>query len=238
MDTQKYSRRSREITQARDGGEGGSRRGERNASESIRKILHAARSVFASGGFGGARVDEVAHQAGVSKNLIYHYFGSKEGLYLAVLETELAAMRAYQDALQLDLLDPEQAMRQLIAHTFDYFVATPELLSLMNTENLLQARNLKVSTEVHALYDTILARLQAVIERGIEQGLFRRDVDLVNLYISISSLAYFYLSNRWTLSHIFRVDLAKPAMLKRRKAHIINLIMSYLTDSDRPVRPQ
>jgi TetR/AcrR family transcriptional regulator len=201
---------------------------ERNPEQSRLRILDAALDSFATHGFGGARVDEIANQAGISKNLIYHYFESKEKLYLAVLERSLNAMRAHYDSMQFDLENPVVGMRQLIQETFNYFVATPELLSLMNTENLLKAKHLKASKKIRDLYRPIMQRLETLLAGGVVKRFFRGDVDPVNLYISISALSYFYLSNRWTLSHIFERDLGAPPELAVRRQHVVEIIMCYL----------
>lgn len=192
------------------------------------RILDAAIAVFARDGFAGARMDDIGRQASVNKNLIYHYYGSKKRLYRTVLESVYGAMREHQDRLNIETIDPEQGMRRLIAHTFDYFAGTPELLSLINTENLLRAKSLKSSRQIRPLYDPLLAALKTLLQRGTELGVFRTGVDPVDLYISISALGYFYLSNRWTLSHIFATELAAPKRLAQRRAHIVDVIIGYL----------
>lgn len=192
------------------------------------RILEAATAIFAADGFAGARMDEIGRRAGVNKNLIYHYYGSKKRLYRTVLEGVYGAMREHQDRLNIEAADPEEGMRRLIAHTFDYFAETPELLSLINTENLLQAKSLKSSRQIRPLYDPLLSTLKALLDRGTKEGVFRTAVDPVDLYISISALGYFYLSNRWTLSHIFATELAAPKRLAQRRAHIVDVIIGYL----------
>ncbi|TCR68493.1 TetR/AcrR family transcriptional regulator [Bosea sp. BK604] len=201
---------------------------ERNAEQSKSRILEAALEIFAAGGFGGARVDEIALKAGVSKNLIYHYFGNKESLYVAVLEKSLNALAEYHDSLPVHFDDPEEAMRQIIRNTFDYFVATPKIISLMNTENLLRAKYIKSSDLIRSIYKPIMERFHRIIEFGSQKSVFRSDIDEVDLYISISALSYFYLSNQWTLSHIFKRNLGDAPFLAQRKEHIVAMVMSYL----------
>jgi TetR/AcrR family transcriptional regulator len=191
-------------------------------------ILSAARDEFVEHGLNGARVDRIARRTGSGKNLIYHYFGSKEQLYLTVLEEIYREMRAHQDDEAVRHLPPLDGMRLLVANTFDYFVRTPALTRLMSIENIHYAKHLKGSKTVRSLYDPLLETLRLVLARGQAEGTFRRDVEPIDLYISISGLAYFYLSNRYTLSWIFRQDLGEPTRLEQRRQHIVDMIVSYL----------
>ena len=108
----------------------------RNPEASRARILDAARNEFVSNGLSGARVDRIASQSGVNKNLIYHYFGSKDALYLAVLEDIYAGLRERQRDEDLRELPPVEGIKRLVESTFDHFVATPELIRLMSVENI------------------------------------------------------------------------------------------------------
>ena len=166
-------------------------------------ILDAATVEFAARGLDGARVDTIARRACVNKRMIYHYFGDKEGLYLAVLEATYGAIRRAEIGLDLAARDPVHGMRELILFTWGYFIDHPEFLSLLGTENLLKARHLKRSTRILDLHSPLVEMLADVLRRGAAQGLFRPDVDPMRLYITIAALGFFYLSNRYTLSAIF-----------------------------------
>jgi TetR/AcrR family transcriptional regulator len=191
-------------------------------------ILTAARDEFVEHGLSGARVDRIAARAQAGKNLIYYYFGDKEALYLAVIEEIYREMRTQQGDDVLPHLSPIEGMRRLVGTTFDHFVRTPALTRLMSVENIHYAKYLKSSTVVRGLYGPLLANMQSLLDRGQAEGVFRADVDPIDLYISISGLAYFYLSNRYTLSWIFDQDLAEPARLAQRKAHIVDVVLGYL----------
>lgn len=200
----------------------------RSAEASRAKILDAARFEFVTHGLSGARVDRIAERAGVNKNLIYHYFGSKDDLYLQILETIYSDLRASQRDLQVRDLAPIEGMRSLVGHTFDHFVATPDLIRLMSIENIHYARYLKRSKVVKPLYTPLLQSIEHLLARGQADGVFRRDVDPVDLYLSISALAYFYLSNRHTLSWIFDQKFDAPERLAQRRAHVVDMVLSYL----------
>lgn len=200
----------------------------RNAVDTRERILQVAIAEFADKGLDGSRVDEIARAAVVNKYMLYHYFGSKDGLFLAVLERTYENMRKRQDALVLDGLSPQEAMEKLITITFNYFVATPEVISLLNTENLHRARHISDSSRIRTMYAPLIETIGTILRQGGRDGVFRKDVDPVELYISISGLAYFYLSNRWTLGAIFASRLEGKKRLDSRRRHVIDVIMSYL----------
>ena len=191
-------------------------------------ILAAATQEFTDKGYGGARIDAIAARARANKRMIYHYFGSKERLYLAVLESAYVNIRTAEAQLRLADLEPMAAIERLAEFTWDYFLEHPEFLSLLNTENLHRAKFLKRSGRVRNLHSPLVAALSEILKRGGAQGVFRKDADAVNVYVSIASLGFFYLSNRWTLSTIFGRDLAAPAELKYRGEHIKAVIRGYL----------
>jgi TetR/AcrR family transcriptional regulator len=201
----------------------------RNPEASRAKILDAARIEFVSHGLNGARVDRIAEQSGVNKNLIYHYFGSKDALYLAVLERIYADMRSHQQDEDLRDLPPVEGMKRLVSNTFDHFVATPDLTRLMSIENIHYAQNLKSSQVIKPLYRGLLDTIQILLKRGQDDGVFRDNVDAVDLYLSISGLAYFFLSNQHTLSWLLDRDLAARRRVLKRRQHVVEMVLSYLT---------
>jgi TetR/AcrR family transcriptional regulator len=203
-------------------------RASRDPAASRAKILDAARIEFVTQGLNGARVDRIAERSGTNKNLIYHYFGSKEGLYLQVLERIYSGLRARQQDAELRVLPPLEAMRQLVGNTYDHFVDTPDLIRLMSVENIHYGRHLKSSTTVKPLYGPLLDTVRDLLRRGQADGTFRANVDAVDLYLSISGLAYFFLSNQYTLSWLLDRDFVSPPLLKQRREHIIDMVLSYL----------
>jgi TetR/AcrR family transcriptional regulator len=188
-------------------------------------ILAAAQAEFAAHGLSGARVDAIARRARANKRMIYHYFGSKAELYLAALERVYEDLRGTERTLDLARLPPETAIRRLVEFTFDYSRAHPEMISLINNENLHRARHLRRSTKVRELHSPFVQMLGEILERGVEAGVFRRGLNPIELYITIAALSYFYLSNNWTLSTIFGRDLAAAAALRRRKRHNIDMVL-------------
>jgi TetR/AcrR family transcriptional regulator len=191
-------------------------------------ILAAAQHEFAAKGLSGGRVNAISSRARANKRLIYYYFGSKEGLYLAVLERVYEGLRGAERKLNLDHLEPETAIRRLIEFNFEYCRKHPELISLINNENLHQAKHLRKSTKVRELHSPFVRMIDEILKRGVTKGVFRPGLDPVDVYITIASIGYFYLSNNWTLSAIFARDLSASAAIKRRKKHNIDMILHAL----------
>ena len=200
----------------------------RNPARNRGRILAAATAEFAQRGLGGARVDRIAKLAGLNKRMLYYYFDSKEKLFLAVLEASYAQIRSAEQALDLEHLAPRAALERLVAFTWDYFLAHPEFLTLLNSENLHKGRHVSRSTRVREMHSPLVAMLARILKRGEKAGVFRRGVDPVQLYISIAGEGYFYLSNRYTLSRIFGRDLMAPRALAQRKKHNATIILEAL----------
>jgi AcrR family transcriptional regulator len=188
----------------------------RNPEATRRRILAAARQEFARHGLAGARVDGIARRAKANKQMLYHYFGSKEDLYLAVLEEAYGNIREAEAALDLEQLDAVEALRRLVVFTWDYYLKNPDFLALVNHENLGKARNFRRSGCLVEIHGVFRGRLADILRRGVRQGLFRRGVDADQLNLTIAAIGYYYLTNRHTNSIIFGIDLASPESLEKR----------------------
>jgi len=191
-------------------------------------ILEAATIEFSTRGLGGARIDAIATRAGTNKRMIYHYFGNKEAMFLAVLENAYEKIRSMEGELHLEHLEPAAAMRKLVRFTFNYFVHNQHFVALLNSENLHRARHIKQSKRVQPINHPLIETLQGVLDRGHAGGIFRSGVDALQLYISIAGVCYFYFSNIHTLSTIFDRDLMAAKALKTRETHVVQVIMGYL----------
>jgi AcrR family transcriptional regulator len=191
-------------------------------------ILAAATREFADKGFGGARIDAIAGHAKINKRMLYHYYGGKEALYLAVLEESYASIRRAEAKLDLAHREPEEGLRDLVQFTFRYFLDHPEFLSLLGTENLLKAKFLKRSERILAINSPLIDELHGVLERGAKTGVFRPGIDPLDVYLTMAALGFFYLSNRWTLSTVFRRDLVAKGEIARWGAHIADVVLNSL----------
>lgn len=200
----------------------------RNSTKTKAAILVAARAEFAARGFEGARVDAIATLAGANKRLLYHYFGNKEELYRAVLLDAYQEIRRGERALSLDQFGPVDAMDRLVRFTFRHFLANPWFPRLLNTENIENARFLKTLPDIAALHSPLVGQIKTIMDRGADAAIFRRDVDPVQLYISIAALGFFYVSNMATLSVIFDRDLSGIDMVQEREAQAVQMVVDYL----------
>jgi AcrR family transcriptional regulator len=198
------------------------------AAATRQRILDAALAEFAENGLAGARVDEIAARAGANKRMLYAHFGSKEELWLVVLEGAYAAKRDEERAVEVEHLPPAEAMARLVAFNLRYTARHPEFVALLNQENLHRAAYLRRSEDVPALYSPLLEALRGVLARGVAAGVFRAGVDPLQLYITILALGHFYVANRHTLSTIFGAPLDTEAAIAAREAHIAEVVLGYL----------
>lgn len=205
-------------------------RGRRARDSALTKenILRAATVEFCRNGLGGARVEAIAHRAKANMRLLYAYFGDKDGLYLAVLEHVYTEIRAAEQQLDLEDLEPVAAMRELIDFTFTFFGSHQNYIALINNENLQRARYLRKSRKIAETTLPLVASVEGILQRGVAAGLFRRGVDPIQLYVSITAMSYFHVSNRHTLSAMFEKDLGEPEWLERRRQHAQDMILTWL----------
>ena len=200
----------------------------RNPEDSRDRILQAARQEFAAHGLGGARVDRISEQAGINKRMLYHYFGNKDDLFGAVLEANYAHKRASEQAMRLENDEPREAIRKLVTLTWNYYIDHPEFMTLLNSANLHQARHVQASSTVKEMRNPFIHMIGNILDNGVKAGVFKPEVDPVQLYISIAGLSYFYLSNQHTLSAIFGRKLLSPVAKTKRLDHMVDMVLSYL----------
>jgi AcrR family transcriptional regulator len=193
-----------------------------------RNIVEVATAEFARRGYGGARVDAIANRTRTSKRMIYYYFGSKEQLYLAVLEDAYASIRREESTLDLERQPPEQALATLVASTFDYYHAHPEFVRLVMSENIMDGVHLKRSRTIGTLNLTVIDALKRLLARGQKAGVFRRGIDPVELHMTISALGIFTVANRATFSTIFGLDMSSPRALAKRRREIVDMVLQHV----------
>ncbi|QET06352.1 MULTISPECIES: TetR/AcrR family transcriptional regulator [Cupriavidus] len=212
----------------RTSGQAGGKPKPRDAAATREKILQMAAKEFASKGYDGARVDSIVARSKISKNLVYHYFESKEALFIEVMERAYSAMRERQNQFG-ELGDhPVEDMRTLIVQTIRHFIDHPEFIQLLSTENLYKAEHIRKSKVIPAMFNPLRSALAQILERGKAQGLFRPDADWVDLYVSISGLGSYSISNRYTLSFVLDVDLGAKERVEARLRHVCDMVMTYL----------
>ena len=191
-------------------------------------IMAAAIGEFADKGYDGARVDDIALHGGVNKNLIYHHFGSKDGLFEAVLEYTYEAIRKRQKDLELRHMDPVIGMRKLVIFTGRIWVQLPHFQRLLHSENLHEGRHVRQSSKIPKMYDPLLETIRDLLDRGVASGQFRPNIDPVDLYISITALTAHYIGNRYTFEAIFGKQLMTPKRIRQRFDHAAEMILRYV----------
>ncbi len=196
------------------------------------RILEAAAKEFSKHGLGGARVDAIAAAAKSNKRMLYHYFGNKDDLFGITVENAYAKFRDAESALGLDHEEPVAALRKLVAFIWNYFIAHPEFITLVNSENLHKARHLKKSKRTPDMSRAFVGRMQALMDRGVAAGHFRSGLDPVQVQITIAAIGYYYLTNRHTGSIVFERDMMSGRALEDRLAFNTETVLRMLCTAE------
>jgi TetR/AcrR family transcriptional regulator len=199
----------------------------RDPSRVREKILKLATEEFARIGFEGARVDRIAERCNVSKNMLYYYFQSKEGLFVAALERMYQSLREQQQDISVRASDPAVAMKQLIHHTFFALKNNPNAIRLMNEENKHRGKYIRKSGRMRDLYNPLVETIRFILDRGLEDGVFKPHLDPAIIYLTFSSLCYHYLSNQYTLEIALDRDLGSETAQKLWLDHVVDLVLLY-----------
>ena len=205
---------------------------QRDAERTRTEILDIATREFADRGYNGARVDEIATKTRTTKRMIYYYFGSKEQLYIAVLERVYLQIRTAEQSLDVDGLDPVDAIRRIAELTFDHHQSHPDFIRLVSIENINRAEHMAKSPTFPGQNASVVSLIEQILARGREQGRFARQVDALDVHMLISSYCVFRVANRHTFNTIFGRDLADPALRDRYRAMLGDLVVAYLTELD------
>jgi AcrR family transcriptional regulator len=199
-------------------------------AENRESIVAAAIDEFAEHGFKGASMDSIAARTHTTRALINYYFGSKEKLYIRVLEQVYSEIREAESKLELDHLPPVDAVRRIVEFTFNYYLAHVGFVRLVVAENQAKGRQLRKSTLMRTLNRPIIDRLARVIERGQDEGRFRRDIDAVEVHKAIAALGLFNVTNQYTFGAIFQRDMGAKGDVGHRRDIVSEMIVSYLTN--------
>ena len=201
----------------------------RDAARTQAEILDVATREFARAGYDGARVDEIAAQTRTTKRMIYYYFGGKEQLFTAVLERAYGVIREAEQELDVDHLDPVAAVRRLAELTFDHHERHPDFIRLVSIENIHDAAHIASSEMLASIGSPALDVIRRILEEGQHTGLFRADVDAVDLHAMISSFCFFRVANRHTFGALFGRDLVAPEQREHYRAMLGDMVIAYLT---------
>jgi AcrR family transcriptional regulator len=200
----------------------------RDAERTRREILDVATREFADRGYDGARVDEIAERTRTSKRMVYYYFGGKKQLYVAVLERAYAQIREAEAEVNLDHLPPAEAIRRLAEITFDHHEANPDFIRLVSIENIHRGEHIARLDSLAALNGPAIRLIEQILKRGRADGVFREDVDAVDVHLAISAYCFFRIANRHTFTAIFGRDPVDPARRGDYRRQLGDMIVSLL----------
>jgi AcrR family transcriptional regulator len=201
----------------------------RDAERTKAEILDVAAGEFADKGYDGARVDEIAAKTRTTKRMIYYYFGGKEQLFVEVLERAYTVIRSIEQELDVEHLDPVDALRQLAELTFDHHESHPDFVRLVSIENIHRAEHMARSTTLSGLANPALDVLARILARGRAAGHFRDDVDALDVHMAISAFCFFRTANRYTFNAIFNRDMLDPERREHHRRMLGDMLLDYLT---------
>ena len=191
-------------------------------------IIEIATHEFSEKGLSGARIDEIAERTRTSKRMIYYYFESKEGLYRAVLEDSYRRIRTIEASLDLEHKPPLEALAQHVRFTFDYQLANTDFIRLVMVENIHHGQHIAQLSRTQQESMGAIETLRDIVERGVDAGVMRKDLDPIDLHMSISALCFFNVANRHTFSTIFKVDMTSPAATAARRESVAEMILRFV----------
>ena len=202
---------------------------QRDRDRTRAEILRIAADEFARQGYTGARVDEIAARTSTTKRMIYYYFGGKEQLYVAVLEQAYSQIRDAELAIDVERLEPVEAIRRLAELTFDHHDAHPDFIRLVSIENIHEAVHLATLPTLHELRAPAIEMISRILDAGRAEGVFTAPADPLDVHMLISSFCVFRIANRYTFSALFGRDLTDPARRAAQRRMLGDLVVSYLT---------
>jgi AcrR family transcriptional regulator len=203
----------------------------RNADGTRDRILRVAIGEFAAKGYSGARIEAICRKARANPRMLYHHFGDKDGLYVRVLEEVLGGLREeeVEIAASHQQSEPLEGLMQLFAFIDRHFGEHPEFIQLLSGENLLHARFLRRSDKAAIITSPLIDLIDGLLRRGERQGVIRRGIEPLHLYVMMVSLSYFHRSNAHTLSAIFRADLQTAAWRADHRTAGAEMLRRYLS---------
>lgn len=201
---------------------------DRDQDQTKTQILEVATKQFALNGLSGASINEIAALTATTKPMIYYYFGSKEGLYIAVLEAEYLAMRKHEDRIDIESIAPDEAIRCLVGFAFDYQEKNHHFVRLVTVENIHQGNNIRRSNIIQEHNTAIIEKIDRILKRGKDAGLFRSDAVAIEVHALITSFGFFRVSNRYTFEAIFKYDLRDLGRRNALKAMLGDAVIGYL----------
>jgi AcrR family transcriptional regulator len=202
---------------------------QRDAERTRAELLEVATAVFAEQGYSGARVDEIAERTRTTKRMIYYYFGGKEQLYLAVLENAYRGIREAEQRVKVDHINPVQAIRLVAEMTFDHHIEHQDFIRLVSIENIHRGEFISRLDSLRTLGQPATSLLDEILTQGRERGVFRDDVDALDVHILISSYCVFQVANRYTFGYLFDIDFTAKHTHAHLRRMLGDVVVGWLT---------
>jgi AcrR family transcriptional regulator len=197
-----------------------------------RNILEVATAEFSAMGLSGARVDAIAERTNTTKRMLYYYFGSKEGLYEAVLDKVYGDIRALEQDLHIDELDPEEGLKRLVEFTFDYHDRHRDFVRLVTIENIHGAKYIERLKTFRTRNASVIRTIEDLLARGVAAGVFRTDIDPIDLHLLISSMCFHRVGNRHTFGAAFGRDPSHPRLRARHREMVVDAVARFVRKTD------
>lgn len=201
----------------------------RNPDRTRGSLLRAAIRLFSQRGYDGVSVDDIVAAAGVNKRMVYHYFGSKEGLYSEVLRDVFTRLAVLELKATEESIAPEETIAAILKSYFVFLDENPEFVALLSWENLHRGKFVKKHPELLSK-NPVLSHLRDTVKEGIARGIFHPRIDVKHLLISLISLCFVYHANRFTLSQSVGLDLKSREVLNDGLSHVVDLVLNGLKE--------
>ncbi|MBE1515822.1 TetR/AcrR family transcriptional regulator [Nesterenkonia halotolerans] len=209
---------------------------QRDAVRTRAEVLAVATEVFADDGYSGARIDEIARRTRTTKRMIYYYFGGKEQLYMAVLDNAYRGIRKAEQTLQVDEMNPIDALRELAELTYEHHLRNSAFIRLVSIENIHRGKYIRKLESLSDLGQPAVTILDGIIAQGKKQGAFREEVNALDLHLLISSYCVFQIANRYTFSYLFDPDFTTQPRQDRMRGFIGDVVVAWATAPTPPTR--
>jgi AcrR family transcriptional regulator len=200
----------------------------RNPIETKERLLKAGMSEFCIHGYKGARIVSICKKAKCNIRMLYHYYDGKKNLYLACLDRVYMHIRFEESRLNLHLLEPQEALEKLMLFTFNHMEKNLDFIAIVGVENNHKGKYIKQLPTISNAANELIITIEKILNRGVEEKLFRDHIDAFQLYLSILSMSYLHLSNRYTLSFTYERDISDKVWREERYRHIIDMVLTYV----------
>jgi AcrR family transcriptional regulator len=194
--------------------------------DTITRLLAMAEKEFGAKGLEGARVDDIARAAGVTKQLVYNYYRSKDELFASLLDEASAQAMSEMVALKLDHLSPPEALREFLNCHFEQYRRFPMLGLTVMEENLQHGLHISSRNKFPELMPQLVAKVKLILDRGAESGNFRSALDPATFLATAVLITAGCFVNGHCLSVMMGVDLTTEAGMAAWRDHSVEFVLA------------